>query len=49
MQPHCNTTDEPGALVIAERVRRNVEDLNIENINSEVKTTLTISIFYGGD
>jgi len=39
-----NNTNESGALVIAERVRRNVEALKIENINSEVKTTLTISI-----
>ena len=39
-----NNTNESGALAIAERVRANIEVLNIENINSKVKTNLTISI-----
>ena len=39
-----NNTNEAGAFIIAERVRENVEALNIENINSKVKPTLTISI-----
>lgn len=39
-----NNTNEAGAFIIAERVRENIEALNIENINSKVKPTLTISI-----